>query len=228
MFGASPNADARLMPSAGQNLIFAFGTIDGKKLGWQVMRVGVAHRHHIVTKANVDGVAKRLLNPELFQSHLAAALNLFFPFAKLFVLHLYGRFRSAMFELYFAAKRPAATEVVAQHQHHMRQIDLTIAHGIFVLRGFAVAIDVVTVEIACKHRLAVAANGESASLARQMFALFLRFFGRCGIGLLWRCACGSVNFFGCLQTLDAAQKIFVLCLRQGNFVLCKNARSDCQ
>lgn len=78
-----------------------------------------------------------LLNPELLEGHLAAALDLGF---------------ATLLELDLGAHRPAASEVVAQLDHHMRQVETAVALGVLVFLGN----DVTQVIIAEKLRVMTA------------------------------------------------------------------------
>lgn len=53
MFGASPEADARFVPSAREDSVFAFWAEDAEELGWEVGVVGGADGNNNVTGADV-------------------------------------------------------------------------------------------------------------------------------------------------------------------------------
>ena len=122
--------------------------------------VGLPDWHDDVSHADVEAFAKRLLDPELLQSHLAAALNFVLEFSGFLGLDFHGHFAAAVLKLDFAAHAPALAEIVAQIDDYMRQVHATVAFGVFVTLGVRIAEHIVAVEVAGIDGLAVAAHGE--------------------------------------------------------------------
>ncbi len=156
-----PQADTCLMPGAGQDVELAFGTVASEELRGQVGIVGLSYRHHDVTHTDVEALAERLLEPELFECHFAAAFDLVFEFAGLFCLNFHGYFAAAMLKLDFATHAPTLAEVVAQVDDDMGQVDATMALGVFVPLGMGIAEHVVAIKVAGVDGLAVTANGQA-------------------------------------------------------------------
>lgn len=96
------------------------------------MGIGCAHRHNDVSQLDVECRTERLLNPELFQRHFAAALYLAFVFASFAFLYLDGTFRTAVLKLNLAAHRPALAEVVPQHDDDVRQVKTSVTLRVFI------------------------------------------------------------------------------------------------
>lgn len=128
------------------------------------MSIGGTHRHDDVPQFNVKRRAEGLLNPELFEGHFAATLNLAFVFAAFAFFYLDSTLRTTVFKFYLAAHRPTFTKVIAQHNDHMRQVDTPVALGIFVGCGAFVPQIVVTVKVTRIGSLTVSADGETALL----------------------------------------------------------------
>lgn len=101
VLGTSPKADARLVPGAGEDGGFALGTIDREEVQWLVVGIGQADGDDDVSGTDVECVAERLLNPELFQLHFAAFLHFLFPFARLLEFLFVRAAAAAMLKLDF-------------------------------------------------------------------------------------------------------------------------------
>ena len=104
----------------------------------------------------------RLLEPELLQSHLAAAFDLFLKFAGLFGLHLHRRLRAAVLELNLRIEGPAFAEIVAHHEDGVRKVHAAVPFGIGVLLRVGVAEHVVAIKVVLVNGLAISADGEAA------------------------------------------------------------------
>ena len=154
----SPHAHARLVPRARQHTAFAFGAVNGVKLNRHMVLVHSAHGHNHFAHTNVQFRAKTLLQPELLESNLAATLNFSLVLARLVGVNLNRRLDPAVLKLNLGAHCPAAAEVVANINDHVRQVELPVAIVVFVLFGETVAVEVSAVEIARRHGLAVSAN----------------------------------------------------------------------
>ena len=123
--------------------------------------VGHAHRHHYLAYAKVELRCKRLLNPELLQGHLAALFHFSLIFAALVGIHLNGTLRSAVLELNLHAHAPAVTEVIAHVQCDVGQVEASVGTIVLVFLGKLVAVEMVAVEVAAHHCLAVAAQAQA-------------------------------------------------------------------
>ena len=88
-----------------------------------------------MSEAQVGLVRERFLQPELLQLHLAAFLNLLFPFAAFLVFLLVGQSVAAVFELYLRAQRPALAEVIPKIDDGMRQVELAVRRIVLVFLG---------------------------------------------------------------------------------------------
>lgn len=105
---------------------------------------------------HIEPGAEGLFNPELLKRYLAAAFHLLLPFASLFILLLESRARAAMLKLNLAAHAPATPEVVTQINDGMGNVDAAMRRVVLILRRILIAVDVVTIEMACVHSLAIA------------------------------------------------------------------------
>ena len=106
------------------------------------------HRHHDVSGTDVCPTTERLLQPELFQLHLAAFLGLLFPLAAFLVFLLVGYAVAAVLELNLGAQRPALAEVVAQVDDGVWYVEAAVRGVVPVCFGLAVAAYVVAIEVA--------------------------------------------------------------------------------
>ena len=158
---SAPHANARLVPRARQNLTLALGPVNREKLDRQMVLIHSAYRHHHFARAHIQPAPETLLQPELFKRNLAAALNFGLVLARLVGVNLNRRLGSAVLKLNFGAHCPAAPEVVANIQHHVRQVHLSVAFVVLVLLGKPIAIEMVAVEIARHNGLAVPANRQA-------------------------------------------------------------------
>ena len=77
------------------------------------MGVVQAYGHDDMAHLNIKRARELLVDPELFQLHLAAFLLFQFPFGGFVGLVLNGRASAGVLELYLRAQGPAASEVVA-------------------------------------------------------------------------------------------------------------------
>ena len=167
----APEADARLMPGARQDVELAFGTVASEELGGHVGFVGLSDRHHEVSHADVEAFAKRLLNPELLEGDLTATLDLMFELAGLLGLDLHGDFVAAMFKLDFRTHGPAFAKVIAKVDDHMGQVETAMALGIRIGLRMGIAVHVVAIEISRIDRLAVAADGQTLFFHKGVLSL---------------------------------------------------------
>ena len=170
----TPQAHTRLMPCTGQDGVLALGTIDGKEFGRQVGIVGATYGYNHMAHAQVQRRSEGFLQPELLQGDLAATLNFRLIFAGLFLFNLYGALGTTMLKLNLSAQGPPLTEVVAQIDDYVGQVELAVALVVLVQVGIGVALVVVAVEHAAGHSLAITAYCQ---------AMLCRFnlFGGCGI-----------------------------------------------
>ena len=159
----SPETDAGFVPSAGHDGVFTFGTVDGEKVVGGVVVVGHAHRYDNVPHAEVEGFGETFLNPELLQCYLATAFNFLLEFASFFSLFLDGCFGAAVFKLDFGADRPSVAEVVAEHNHGMRDVDTTVSLILGIAVAVGIAKNVVAIKIVVVNGFAIPTNGESRS-----------------------------------------------------------------
>ena len=158
--GTSPEADARFVPCAGQDRILALGTVDPEELGGHVVLVSPADGHDHMPQAQVEGRAEAFLEPELFEGDLAAAFDLRLILAALLEFGFEGALRAAVLEFDLGAHRPAAPEIVAQVDDHVREVEATVAFVILVLVRTDITQVVVAEEIARHDGLAVPAYGQ--------------------------------------------------------------------
>ena len=158
--GLAPEAEARFVPSARHDSVFALRAIDAKEAVRSMVVVGHADRDDDVAGADVEMWAETFLDPELLEGDLAAALNLLLKLASFLGFLLDGSFHAPMLELDFGAHRPTAAEVIAQHDDSVRDIDAAKARRILVAVGVAVAEDIVAIEVMAIGSLAIAANNE--------------------------------------------------------------------
>ena len=105
-----------------------------------------ADRDHDMAHPDVQLRQESFLDPELLQLHLAAFLHLLLPFPGFFELPL-GRYaRTGMLELDLGLHRPAFSEIVAQVDDGMGNIEtpMALAH---MRRRARIPIYIVAVEI---------------------------------------------------------------------------------
>ena len=124
--GAAPEADASVVPGGGKDGVFAFGAVHGEEIQRLVRVVQAAHGHHQVADADVQLRGEALLDPELFQFHLAAFLDLGLPLARLGELFLHGGAGAGMLEFDLGLHRPALAEVVAQVNDGVRHVETAV------------------------------------------------------------------------------------------------------
>ena len=109
--------------------------------------------HHDVSGAYVECSAERLLQPELLELHLATFL--------LLVLKLDGRAGATVLKLNLATHRPTLSEVVAQVDDGMGNVETAMARVVLIGRWLGVAIAVVAVEVAAESSLAITAYAQA-------------------------------------------------------------------
>ena len=78
----------------------------------------------------------------------------------MFDLYLYGSLVAAMFKLNLRAECPSVSEVVAQIECDVWQVEASVARVVFVALGRVVAVEALAVEIACHDGLAISADAE--------------------------------------------------------------------
>ena len=101
-----------------------------------------------------------LLYPELFQRDLSAAFDFLLELSRLLVLPLDGRLHAAMLELDLHSEAPAPTEVVAEHDYRVGDVEAAVPSDITVVCWRGVDAEVVAVHVVCHHGLAVASHGQ--------------------------------------------------------------------
>ena len=169
----SPQRKPYLVPSVWQDGCFAFGTIAGEELIRLVVGIGITDRHDDFSCLNVELPApKGFVYPKLLDVHLSTFLYFCFVFASLFCLNLNGRTRAAMLELNLAAHRPALTEVIADVQANVGQVETSVAFVVLVVLRHLVAIEALAVEVAGHHGLAIASKGKARKGFLQLPCLF--------------------------------------------------------
>ena len=67
-----------------------------------MMLVCPSHRHYDVSHPDVEFLAERFLNPELFECHFASAFYFAFVFTGFFLFYFYGTFSTSVLNFYFA------------------------------------------------------------------------------------------------------------------------------
>ena len=127
-----------------------------------------AHGHHQVADADVQLRGEALLDPELFQFHLAALLDLGLPLARLGEFLLHGGAGAGMLEFDLRLHRPALAEVVAEVDHGMRHVEAAVRRVVPVIIGMRITVNVVTEEIAGQGHFSVAAQGQAPLLRRSL------------------------------------------------------------
>ena len=158
---SAPQADAGLVPGAGEDAVFTLRAVHAEKFGGEMAVVGASDRHHNMPHAQVQPWTEALLDPELLQRDLAAPFQLLLVFAGLLGLDLHGALHAAMLELYLHADAPAFAEIIAHHDDGMGQVHQSVSFGVFVGFRPAVTEDVVAVEIVSVNRLPVAADSKA-------------------------------------------------------------------
>ena len=84
----TPETDTCLMPSAWENRILTFRTINSEEIQWLVVSVVQTNGNNDVTSLDVCPTTEWLLDPELFEFNFTAFLYFLFPFATFFVFFL--------------------------------------------------------------------------------------------------------------------------------------------
>ena len=158
--GASPKADSRLVPGAGDYRVLSLGPVDGEVFGGKVIAVRKADGNHDVPSLEVQPWHECLLYPELFQRDLSAAFDFLFELSRLFVLPLDGRLHAAMLEFDLHSEAPAPAEVVAEHDYGVGYVEAAVPSDIPVVSGRGVDAEVVAVHVVCHDGLAVASHGQ--------------------------------------------------------------------
>lgn len=119
--------------------------------------IGAAYRNNLKAGAYLQLWHELFLQPELLESNLASALNLFLIFAPLFGLELHGGLDAAVFELYLRRHRPSLAEIITEIYNNVRHVETAVAvAGIFARIGIAQVI--VAEEVLNENRFAVAAD----------------------------------------------------------------------
>ena len=156
------------MPGRRQNRVLALGAIHGEEVQRLVMRVVKAYWYYNVTGADISPTCKGLLQPELFQSHLAAVFGFLFPLATFLVFLFVGNAGAAVLKLYLGTETPAFAEVVPKIDYSMRDIETAMAWVIAVLLGLTISTYVVAEEIAGVGHFAIASHSKARRKARQL------------------------------------------------------------
>ena len=133
------------MPSAGQYGVFSLRTVNAEGFVGSVVVVGHADGNNDVSGTDIEGIAERLLYPELLEGYFTTTLYFLFELAGFLGLLLDGSFNTAMFELYFGTHAPAVTEIVAQHDDGMRYVDTAVALAVGVARSVGVSKDIIAI-----------------------------------------------------------------------------------
>ena len=180
--GASPQRDACVVPRRRQDGVLALGTIDGEKVERLVVGVVQAYRHHDVPYLNIKRARELLVDPELLQLYLAAFLLLAFPLGSLVGFVLDGAASAGVFKLHLHTEGPAATEVVAQIDDGVRDVEASVRRVVLVVLGSAVAVDVVAVEHAAQGHLAIAADRQALAIGMGHHAVTGRLLCCCWHG----------------------------------------------
>ena len=142
---SAPERDAGFVPGAGQYGVFPLRTVNAEEFVGSVVVVGHADWNNDVSGADIEGIAERLLYPELLEGYFATTLYFLFELAGFLGLLLDGSFNTTMFELYFGTHAPAVTEIVAQHDDGMRYVDTAVALAVGVARSVGVSKDIIAI-----------------------------------------------------------------------------------
>ena len=116
-----------------------------------------------MSHTNVSPLAKGLLYPKLLKLYFTTFLNFGFVFTTFIGLKFYGTTRSGMLEFYFSAQRPAFSKIVAKVNNGMGNIEATIAWIVFIFLRTAVAVNIITVEVAGISHFSIAAKTQSVT-----------------------------------------------------------------
>ena len=108
------------------------------------------------------GVQKRLLQPELLQSHLAAALDFLLELAGLLRFYLHSCLGAAMLELDFSVEGPSFPKIITHQKNRMGQIYTPVTFRVSILFSVRVAEHIITIKIVFVYRFTVPTNGETA------------------------------------------------------------------
>ena len=147
------------MPSIGHDGGLALRTIDGKELIRLVVSVGITYGYDDLAGFDIKLTAsERLVDPELLDVHFAAFLYLGLVFASLLGLYFHSGTIATVFKLNLRTQGPSFTEIVAQIQHHVRQVETSMTFVIGIKFRLLVTIKTLAVEVACHHRLAIATD----------------------------------------------------------------------
>ena len=112
-----------------------------------MMSICQSYRHHDMSGTDVSPLAERLLNPELFQFHLAAFLGLLLPFSSFLILLLVRHACAAMFKLNLRTHGPSLPEVVTHIDYGMGNIKLPMTRVVPMLIRQVVPAGVVTIVV---------------------------------------------------------------------------------
>ena len=159
---ASPKRDTDLMPCVRQHLCLAFRTVDREEVVRHVIGVYFSDRDDNLTSLDVELTSpESLVDPELLQGNLAAALCLSLVFATLVSINLYGILRAAMLKLNLHTHGPSMSEVIAQVKGDVWQVEASVAIVILIGGRVTVAVEVLAVEVARSDSLAISADRET-------------------------------------------------------------------
>ena len=122
------------------------------------MGIEQTYGHDDMSGPHVKLFAEGLLDPELFQCHLATFFYLLFPLAPFGEFFLLGTSRTGMFKLDFRRHGPSFAEVITYVNHGMGNVKPAVTRVVGIFLGVAVAIHVVAVEIARECHLAISAH----------------------------------------------------------------------
>ena len=128
--------------------------------------IDLAYGYNDLAGLDVELAAgKGFVYPELLQRNLAATFCLCLIFAAFVGINLYGALCAAVLKLYLHAHCPSVAEVVAEVQRNVWQVEASVAGVVLVCVGVTVAVEMLTVEVAACHRLAISADRK----ARESF-----------------------------------------------------------
>ena len=153
-----PETHTRLVPSRRQDGAFTLWAVNGEEAERFVMSVVETHRHHNVSHSKVCGARERLLNPELFEFHLATFFCLLLPFTAFLVLFLVGDSCSTVLEFNLSSETPTFSEVVPHVDDRMRNVKTPMTGIVFVKFGLTISAHVVAIEIAPVGNLSISAH----------------------------------------------------------------------
>ena len=161
----SPKTKSCVMPCRRKDSALTLGAINGEEVERFVVGIEQTYGYNDMSHPHVKLLAEGLLNPELFEFHLATFLNLLFPLATLREFLLLSASRTGMFKLDLRRHKPSLTEVVTQIDNGMRDVKPSVTRVVGILLRVAIAIYIVAIKIARKSYLTIASHTKSATLA---------------------------------------------------------------